>query len=78
MTRRAEAFAMRSSFATHRGLTLLKTPNVRQQASRRRLAVVCAMLGLALVSGLIGALTHSPGDVFAKASTGPFSYFPTE
>jgi hypothetical protein len=70
---------MRSSFASHRGLTLMKTPNSRQEASRRRLAVACAMVGLALVSGVIGTLTHAaPGDAFAKASTGPFSYFPTD
>ena len=68
---------MRSSFASHRGLTLKKTPNARHQAGRRRLAVVGAMLGLALVSGLIGVLTHAPGEVFAKATTGPFSYIST-
>jgi len=68
---------MRSSFATHRGLTLMKTPNFRQQAGRRRLAVACAMVGLALVSGLIGTLSHKPIDIPAKPSTGPFSYFPT-
>lgn len=69
---------MRSSFASHRGLTLMKSPNSRQEASRRRLAVACAMVGLALISGVIGTLTHAPSDVFAKASTGPFSYFPTD
>src|SRR5258705_8257528 len=47
-------FAMRSSFASQRGLTLLKTPNAREQAGRRRWAVACAMAGLALASGLIG------------------------
>jgi hypothetical protein len=70
--------AMRSSFASQRGLTLLKTPNAREQAGRRRLAVACAMAGLALVSGLIGTLTHAPTEVAAKSTTGPFSYFPTE
>jgi hypothetical protein len=69
---------MRSSFASHRGLTLMKSPNSRQEASRRRLAVACAMVGLALVSGVIGTLTHKPSDVPAKTSTGPFSYFPTD
>jgi hypothetical protein len=69
---------MRSSFASHRGLTLMKTPNSREEASRRRLAVACAMVGLALVSGVIGTLAHAPNEVVAKASTGPFSYFPSE
>jgi hypothetical protein len=67
---------MRSSFASQRGLTLVKSPNARQQANRRRLAVVGAMAALALVSGLIGTLTHPSSEVFAKPSTGPFSYFP--
>ena len=68
---------MRSSFASPRGLTLVNSPMARPQASRRRLAVACAMAALALVSGLIGTLTHPSSEVFAKPSTGPFSYFPT-
>ena len=68
---------MRSSLISHRGLTLMKTPNARQQAGRRRLAVVAAMLGLAMISGLIGILTHAPGEA-PKATTGPFSYFPSQ
>ena len=67
---------MRSSFASQRGLALVKSPNARQQANRRRLAVVGAMAALAVVSGLIGTLTHPSSEVFAKPSTGPFSYFP--
>jgi hypothetical protein len=67
---------MRSSFATHRGLTLKKTPNLREQAGQRRLLVACAIVGLALASGVIGALAHAPGEVPGKLSTGPFSYFP--
>lgn len=69
---------MRSSFATHRGSSLMKTPNLREQAGRRRLLVACAMVGLALASGVIGALAHAPGEVSGKPSTGPFSYFPAE
>ena len=69
---------MRSSFASQRGLTLMKSPNAREQAGRRRLAIACAMAGLALASGLIGTLTHTPTEVASKSSTGPFSYFPTE
>jgi nitrous oxide reductase len=66
---------MRSSFAS-RGGFLLKSPNYRQQAARRRLMVACAVLGLALASGLIGALTAPHDEVATNAATGPFSYFP--
>lgn len=69
---------MRSSFAKQRGLTLMKTPTAREQAGRRRLAIACAMVGLALASGLVGTLTHRSMEVAGKASTGPFSYFPGE
>lgn len=68
---------MRSGLGTRHGLALTKTPNYRQQATRRRLMAVCAILGLALASGLIGSLTAPKGEVLAKAAaTGPFSYFP--
>ena len=69
---------MRSSFATHRGLTLTKTPSLRQVAGRRWMAAACGMLALALASGLIGTLASAPGPVPAKPGVGPFSYFPTE
>lgn len=69
---------MRSSFSATTGLQLLKTPNHRQRVGRRRLMVVCAMLGLALASGVIGALTHPQPDQVATGQTGPFSYFPSE
>jgi hypothetical protein len=67
---------MRSSFAPRGGFALLKTPNYRQQAARRRLMAVCTVLALALASGLIGTLTAPKGEVAAKVVTGPFSYFP--
>lgn len=67
---------MRSSFAPRGGFALSKTPNYRQQALRRRLMVVCAILGLALAAGVIGTLTAPKGQVVAQISTGPFSYFP--
>lgn len=68
---------MRTDFAPRRSFTLLKTPSYRQQATRRRLMVICAVLGLAIASGLVGSLTTPPkGEVLAKAATGPFSYFP--
>jgi hypothetical protein len=72
---------MRSSFAVRTGLLrLARTPNLREQAQRRRLMVICAMLGLALASGVIGTLTASRDGQFAAADqpTGPFSYFPTQ
>ena len=67
---------MRSSFVSRTGLVLAKTPSVRQQAARRRLLVACAIAGLALASGLVGALTSPKTEAVAQASTGPFSYFP--
>ena len=70
---------MRSSFASRSGFVLSKTPSYRQQAARRRLGAVGAVVGLALVSGLIGSLTsHSSGEAPRGAHTGPFSYFPSE
>lgn len=68
---------MRSSFSSRSGFVLIKTPSYRQQAARRRLAVICAVLGLALASGLIGSLTAPKDKTLATAgATGPFSYFP--
>jgi hypothetical protein len=67
---------MRSSYATVRGAALLKTPNARHQAGRRRVAVVGAILGLALASGLLGATIHP--DSSSRPATSPFSYFPSE
>lgn len=55
---------------------LLKTPNHRQQATRRRAIVVCGVLALALISGVVGSLTHPAAG--PHAATGPFSYFPFE
>lgn len=73
---------MRSSFAppplaTRRGVQLMKTPNYRQQAARRRWIVLGGMLALALTSGAIGALTTAGRpDPQGSVETGPFSYFP--
>ena len=69
---------MRSSYATARGATLLKTPNARQQAGRRRLAVVCVILALALGSGLLGSTIRPTDDLSSRPVTGPFNYFPSE
>jgi hypothetical protein len=57
---------------------LQKTPNARHQAARRRLAVVCAILGMALASGLIGSTIHSDQDLSRRPATGPFSYLPSQ
>jgi hypothetical protein len=67
---------MRSSFTPRSGFALLKTPSYRQQAQRRRLMVICTVLGLALASGLIGSLTAPHHAAPARIATGPFSYFP--
>jgi hypothetical protein len=69
---------MRTSFATGRGAALLKTPSHRQQASRRWLTVLCAILALALVSGMVGSLIHPVSPPSSHAATGPFSYFPSQ
>jgi hypothetical protein len=69
---------MRSSFSARGGFVLTRTPRPREQAARRLLVIVCAMLGLALASGLIGSLTHPSGPVATRPSTGPFSYIPSE
>lgn len=70
---------IRLNYASRTGVVLIRTPNYRQQTVRRRLMAVCAVLGLALASGLIGSLTTQSPDVHARAApTGPFSYFPSE
>lgn len=67
---------MRSSFIATTGLKLTRSPSVRDQAARRRRAAIGTVLGLAVASAIIGALTapRHPGEV----QTGPFSYFPSE
>jgi hypothetical protein len=68
---------MKSSFAAQTGLKLARTPSVRELAMRRRLLALCAILGLAIVSGVLGVLTVPPGPIEPPARTGPFSYFPS-
>jgi hypothetical protein len=67
---------MRTSFASRGGFVLARTPNHRHQRTRRRIATVIAVLGMAAASGLIGFLTGP--DPRAAAATGPFSYIPSE
>lgn len=69
---------MRSSYAIGSTSILMKTPNYRRQAERRRLTVVCAILALALASGLAGSLIHPAITLSSKPATGPFSYIPSE
>jgi hypothetical protein len=57
---------------------LVKSPNLRQQAQRRRALAACGVLGLALASGAIGVIGHERSIALGKPHTGPFSYFPSE
>ena len=68
---------MKNSFAAPAGLKLARSPSAREQATRRRLLALCAILGLAIVSGVLGVLTVPPGPIEPPARTGPFSYFPS-
>ncbi|CAN7187299.1 hypothetical protein LJR219_000411 [Phenylobacterium sp. LjRoot219] len=65
---------MREEFATRDSHVLVKTPNVRQLAFRRRAVVAGGLLALALVSGVVGALSHRGGEALGEPKTGPFSY----
>jgi hypothetical protein len=69
---------MPSSFAT-REPALCRTPSYRQQVERRRLFFLCAVVGLALVGGVVGSLTHPDANPHDGAvAAGPFSYFPAQ
>jgi hypothetical protein len=68
---------MRSSLVATRGLKLVRSRSLREEASRRRWAVAAAAAALALASGLVGYLTTPSGSADA-GRTGPFSYFPSE
>ena len=65
---------MREEFASRDSHVLVKSPNYRQQAFRRRAIVVGGLLALALVSGVVGALSHRQGEALGEPKTGPFSY----
>lgn len=70
---------MPSSFLGSSGRTLARSPNHRQQAGRRRLAVLCAIVALAIASGVIGSLVR-PGErpPANQVAMGPFSYIPAQ
>ena len=64
---------MRSQFTSRAHIGLIRMPAIRHLA-RRRTQAVCALIGLALLAGVVGAvLTPQTGAPL----TGPFSYFPT-
>lgn len=68
---------MRSSFTPVTGLKLSRTPSVRNEVLRRRLAVVACLL--ALMAGGVGlGLISAPEAADTSGRTGPFSYFPSE
>ena len=69
---------MRSSFTATTGLPLAKAPSLRERARRRWILAIAAMLTLAGGAALVGALTAEDGSRMPAASTGPFSYFPSE
>jgi hypothetical protein len=66
---------MQPSFVARSGPSLTRTPSYRRQAMRRRLAIVAAIAGLAVASGVLGSLVH-PSPAHRAAS--PFSYFPSQ
>jgi len=65
---------MREEFAPRDHHVLVKSPNYRQQALRRRLAAAGGVLVIALVSAVIGVLSHRQGESVGEPRTGPFSY----
>jgi hypothetical protein len=69
---------MRDSYVPRGGFVLIKSPNARHQAARRRALVICGVLALALASGVIGAIGHPRPTPLGKPHTGPFSYVPSE
>ena len=69
---------MRDTFASRDGYVLVKSPNFRQQAARRRILVVCGVLAAALVSAVVGVMTHDHGAALRQPQTGPFSYLASQ
>jgi len=69
---------MQPGFSGRHGPLVIKTPSHREQATRRWLAVLCAVAGLALASGFVGSLIHPASHLSSRPATGPFSYFPSQ
>jgi hypothetical protein len=69
---------MQETLAPRRGGVLIKSPNARHQAARRRWFAAGALLALALSSWTLGAISHPRADAVGKPRTGPFSYIPSQ
>ena len=68
---------MRDGFLSRTGPMLVKSPNARHQAARRRVIAVLGVLLLAIASGVVGVLSHKGGEALREPRTGPFSYLPS-
>lgn len=66
---------MRSSLTANKGLKLIRSPSLRDDANRRWWAVAGMVAGLALAGSVVGYFTAPAPDA---VRTGPFSYFPSE
>jgi hypothetical protein len=69
---------MRDVFVARTGPVLVKSPNARHQAARRRIVVICSVLALAVASAVVGVMTHSSHETLREPQTGPFSYLPSQ
>jgi len=69
---------MRDAFATRTGPILVKSPNARHQAARRRVVVICSVLALAVASAVVGVMARSSHEALREPQTGPFSYLPSQ
>lgn len=69
---------MRTIPAPQGGLVEFQSLSRRQRIARRKVYAVSAIAGLALLSGVIGALSRPGGETNSPIRSGPFSYFPSE
>ena len=69
---------MRETFASRDGHVLVKSPNLRQQAARRRAVVAGGVLAAALASGVVGFMTRDRAPALHEPQTGPFSYLASQ
>lgn len=66
-----------SRAATFGSAILFQAPSRRERLARRKIAVVSAVVGLAILSSLLGALSHPRDTTGAVTPAGPASYFPS-